>query len=55
MKEDNNRAEKIITDHRSLLDIIAKRLIEKENIEREEFDSILVANGITPKKKESLP
>ena len=55
MKEAHNRAEKIITDHRSLLDIIAKRLIEKENIEREEFDSILVANGITPKKKESLP
>jgi len=46
------RAEKIVKDHRPLLDIIAKRLIEKETIEKEEFDSMLVANGIQPKKKE---
>lgn len=55
MKEAYDRAEKIIKDHRNLLDIIAKRLIETESIEREEFENILVANGIQPKKKEELP
>jgi hypothetical protein len=34
-----------------LLNAIARRLIEKETIERDEFETILVANGITPKKK----
>ena len=46
--------EKIINERRPLLDAIAKRLIEKESIEREEFDAILVAHGIQPKKKEGL-
>jgi cell division protease FtsH len=55
MKEAHNKAEKILTDHRPLLDIIAKRLVEKETIERDEFEQILVANGIQPKKKEELP
>jgi cell division protease FtsH len=55
MKEAYAKAEKIITEHRNLLEIIAKRLIEKETIERDEFDSILIANGIQPKKKEVLP
>ncbi len=53
MKEAHSRAERIIVDHRPLLDIIAKRLIETETIEREEFDQILVANGISLKKKEA--
>lgn len=48
------RAENIITEHRHVLDIIAKRLIEAETIEREEFEQILVANGITPKKKDVI-
>lgn len=51
MKEALSRAEKIITEHRPLLDAIAKRLMETETIEREEFDSILVAHAIAPKKK----
>ncbi len=50
MNEAYQKAEKIITENRNLLEIIAKRLIEKETIEREEFDSILTANGISPKK-----
>ena len=54
MKEAHQKAEQIIIEHRSLLDIIAKRLIETETIERDEFESILVANGIQPKKKEYL-
>ncbi|MBX4198638.1 ATP-dependent zinc metalloprotease FtsH [Candidatus Parcubacteria bacterium] len=51
MSDAYKRTEEIITTHRKLLDIIAKRLIETETIEREEFEQILVANGVTPKKK----
>ncbi len=52
MKEAYTRAEKIIKERRDLLDVIAKRLIETETIEREEFENILIANGVTPKKKD---
>ncbi len=45
------RALKIITDHREVLDDIAKRLIEVETIEQKEFEEILVRNKIKPKKK----
>ncbi|MEK7642186.1 MAG: ATP-dependent zinc metalloprotease FtsH [Patescibacteria group bacterium] len=51
MKGAHQRAEKIILENRGLLDAISKRLIETETIEREEFDQMLVAHGITPKKK----
>lgn len=54
MKDAYNKAENIITGHRPLLDIIAKRLIEVENIEREEFENILISNGVQPKRKEVL-
>ena len=46
------RATKAINEHRGALDAIAKELIEKETIERTEFEKILIANGITPKKRE---
>lgn len=50
MNDAFEKANKIINEHRSLLDAIAKRLIEKETIERDEFESMLIANGIQPKK-----
>jgi cell division protease FtsH len=46
------RAITVINEHREALDAIAKELIEKETIERAEFEKLLIANGITPKKKE---
>ncbi len=46
------RAKQVISEHRDALDAIAKELIEKETIERDEFEKILIANGITPKKRE---
>ena len=52
MREGKKRAEEAITMHRKVLDAIAKRLMETETIEREEFDALLVAHGITPKKGE---
>ncbi len=51
MREAHEKAEKVIGENKNLLDAIAKRLIEVEVIERAEFEAILVANGITPKKK----
>jgi cell division protease FtsH len=50
MNDAHARAEKIIIEHRPLLDAIANRLIEKETIEKDEFESILVAHSIQPKK-----
>jgi len=46
------RAIVVINEHRVALDAIAKELIEKETIERSEFEKILIANGITPKKRD---
>ncbi|MEK9201653.1 MAG: ATP-dependent zinc metalloprotease FtsH [Patescibacteria group bacterium] len=54
MTEALKKAQDIVTTHRPLLETIAKRLIEVETIEREEFENILVANGISPKKKEGI-
>jgi cell division protease FtsH len=48
------KAEDVIIKHRGALDAIAKQLIEVETIERDEFEKILIANGIVPKKKEDI-
>jgi len=54
MSEAREKAEKILTEHRNVLDAITKRLIEVETIEREEYESILVAHGISIKKKKDI-
>ena len=43
-------AKKIVKEKRSVLDYIAKELMEKENLEREEFEDILILHGIAVKK-----
>jgi cell division protease FtsH len=48
------KAKSIIVTHRGLLDAIAARLMETETIERDEFEKILVANGIPLKKKKDI-
>ncbi len=50
MEEADKQAAKVLQKHRPLLDAIAKKLIEKETIEREEFDGILKSFGIKLKK-----
>ncbi len=47
-------AEKVLVEHRKALDAIAKKLVEVETLEREDFEKVLIANGITPKVKENL-
>ena len=52
IEEAKKRAEKVLIDHRKALDAIAEKLVEVETLEREGFEKILIANGITPKAKE---
>jgi cell division protease FtsH len=50
MNEARNLAEKTIRDNKSAFEAIAKKLIEKETIEREEYEMILLGFGIIVKK-----
>ena len=50
----HKKAEGVLKKHRKVLEAIAKKLVEVETIEREEFEKILIAHGITPKKKEDI-
>ncbi len=47
-------AEHILKTHRKALDSIAKKLVEVETIERDEFEKLLLLNSITPKKKQDI-
>lgn len=51
MDEAYKKAEVIVNTHKPALDAIARRLIEVENIERDEYETIIIAHGIQPKKK----
>lgn len=51
MDEGYKKAENIVTTHKAALDAIAQRLVEVETIEREEYENIIIAHGIQPKKK----
>jgi cell division protease FtsH len=44
-----NRAREIVKNYKAALDDIANTLIEKENLERKDFEEILIRNNITPK------
>jgi len=48
------KAEEVLTTHRSVLNAIAKRLIEKETLERGEFEDLLREHNIVVKKKEDI-
>lgn len=47
-------AEHILKTHRKALDAIAKKLVDVETVERDEFEKLLLAGGITPKKKQDI-
>jgi len=49
-EEGLSTAKRLVKENRNVLDYITKELIEKENIEREEFEKILVLHGIEVKK-----
>ncbi|MBI4093642.1 cell division protein FtsH, partial [Candidatus Kaiserbacteria bacterium] len=50
----HKKAEGVLKKYRRALDAIAMKLVEIETIERDDFEKLLVANGITPKKKEDI-
>lgn len=52
MKDAYKTALDIITEKRSVLDAIAKALVQAENLEQKEYEEIIVAHGIELKKKE---
>jgi len=52
IEEAKQKAYKVLTEKRLALDAMSERLVEVETLEREEFEKLLIANGITPKKKE---
>jgi cell division protease FtsH len=54
MEEAKKKSEDIIRTHRKALDAVAKRLIEIETIEREEYEKIIIAHGIMPKQKKDI-
>ncbi len=54
MTNARTKAEEIIKTHRKALDAVAERLIEVETIERDEYEKIIIAHGIIPKKKQDI-
>lgn len=52
MTEALRRAEQTLKDHEKALHMMSEELIRVETLEREEFDKLLVVNGIKPKEKE---
>ena len=48
------KAETVMKTHRAALNAIAEKLVEVETLEREEFEHILIAHGIVPKKKQDI-
>jgi cell division protease FtsH len=55
MKEGLRRANEVLETHRKALDMISEELIRAETIEHKEFEILLIANGIVPKKKDVPP
>jgi len=51
MNEAYEKAKEVLTQYRHVLEVVAKKLIEVENLEREEYEKILEAHGISTKKK----
>lgn len=45
-------ARKVLTEKRHILDAIAKKLIEVETLEQDEYNKIIIEHGIKPKLKE---
>ncbi len=52
IEEAKEKAREVLVTHRAALDMISERLVEVETLERDEFEKLLILNGIEPKKKE---
>lgn len=45
------KARETLTKHRAALDAVATALIERETLEQDDYEKIIIAHGIMPKKK----
>lgn len=54
ISEQLKRAEDTINKYRTALDAVANKLIEVETLEREEYEKVVVANGIVLKEKKVI-
>lgn len=54
MDEAHDKAGLILKKHRKTLDAIADKLVEVETIEQAEYENIIIAFGIMPKKKKDI-
>ncbi|MGC9605255.1 MAG: ATP-dependent zinc metalloprotease FtsH [Minisyncoccia bacterium] len=54
MTEARTTAEKTLSSHKKAFEAVAKTLVEKETIEREEYEKLLAANGIIVKKEKKV-
>ncbi len=54
MNTAHETAKRVLEENKKVLEIIANRLIEVENIEREEYEQILTAHGIKFKNEELI-
>ncbi len=55
IKDSHERAKEELSKHKKVLDAIAIKLMEVETLEQDEYNAVLVANGIIPKKAETIP
>jgi len=53
MNNSLNEAKRILSEKRKVLDLIARRLIEVETLEQKDYNDLIIANGIIPRKKET--
>lgn len=53
LDEAKERARKIVLDNKELLDVISKKLLEVEILERDEYEEILKAHGVEVKPREN--
>ncbi len=51
MTEARERADKVLKENKKVFEAVAKRLVEVETVEREEYEAILVAQGVSLKKE----
>jgi cell division protease FtsH len=51
MNESFVRAKDLLNENRNILDAIANKLVEVENLEQEEYEKIIVEFGVKLKKK----
>jgi len=54
MTEARGHAEKVLAEHKAAFEAVTRRLIEKETIERDEYEALIVAHGIPLKKKDLI-